>query len=156
VATSPRSFTPGQERFGRRFIRAAGRFNIWLYRKTNGRLGSKMPGHAAPLCLFTTTGRRSRLARTVPLIYMRDGARVVVVASIGGMSRHPDWYMNVLASPKVTVDIDGDARAMLARTATAEEKARLWPLLVAKYPPYEKYQQRTTRDIPVVICEPDV
>ena len=148
-------FTEGQERRGRQFIRLVGRFNIWLYRKTNGRFGAKMPGYAAPICLLTTTGRRSGMARTVPLLYMPDGERVVVVASVGGMSKNPEWYLNIVASPKVTVDIDGDARAMLAHTATPEERVRLWPLLVAMYPPYETYQQRTTREIPVVICTPE-
>jgi deazaflavin-dependent oxidoreductase (nitroreductase family) len=72
------------------------------------------------------------------------------------MSKHPEWYLNLVASPKVTVDIDGDARAMLAQTASGDDRARLWPLLVAMYPPYEQYQQRTTREIPVVICAPDL
>jgi deazaflavin-dependent oxidoreductase (nitroreductase family) len=156
VARSVKPYTARQERLGRRFIRVIGRFNIWLYRKSNGRLGAKMPGYAAPICLLTTTGRRTGLARTSPLLYMPDGHNVVVVASQGGMSKHPEWYLNLVASPKVTVDIDGDARAMLAHTASAEERARLWPLLVAMYPPYEQYQQRTTREIPVVICSPDI
>ena len=156
MARSVKPFTERQERFGRRLIRLVGRFNIWLYRKSNGRFGAKIPGYAAPICLLTTTGRRSGLARTVPLLYMADGEDVVVVASQGGMSKHPEWYLNIVASPKVTVDIDGDARAMLARTASSEERVRVWPLLVAMYPPYESYQQRTTREIPVVICTPDM
>jgi deazaflavin-dependent oxidoreductase (nitroreductase family) len=156
MARSVKPFSERQERFGRRFIRVVGRFNIWLYRKSNGRFGTKMPGYAAPICLLTTTGRRSGLARTVPLLYLEDDDRVIVVASMGGMSKHPEWYLNIGANPKVTVDIDGDACAMIAHTATPAERSRLWPLLVAMYPPYETYQQRTTREIPIVVCTPDI
>jgi len=103
---------------------------------------------------LTVTGRRSGQPRTVPLLYLRDGERVVFVASKGGMSRHPVWYHNVTAHPEVEVQIGGETRAMRARTASAEEKAALWPKLVAMYPDYDDYQARTERDIPVVICEP--
>jgi F420H(2)-dependent quinone reductase len=113
-----------------------------------------MPGSDAPICLLTTTGRKSGLARTIPLLYLADGERVIVVASLGGMSKNPEWYLNVVANPKVTVEIHGDAQAMLASTATPEEKAKLWPRLVDMYKSYDTYQQRTTRDIPVVVCTP--
>ncbi len=154
MARTPKPWSARQERFGRRFIRLVGKFNIWLYRKSNGRLGAKLPGSDAPICLLTTTGRRSGIARTIPLLYLADGARVVVVASMGGMSKHPEWYLNVVANPKVTVEIEGDAQAMLASTATPEEKSALWPRLVDMYKSYDTYQQRTTRDIPVIICTP--
>jgi deazaflavin-dependent oxidoreductase (nitroreductase family) len=130
------------------------KFNMWVYRKSNGRVGATWLGKEAPICLFTTTGRRSGMARTVPLIFMADGNRLVVVASQGGVSTDPEWYLNVVASPRVTVDVEGDAQAMVARTASPEEKAELWPRLVAMYPKYDTYQQRTTREIPVVICTP--
>ena len=150
----PKPWSARQERFGRRFIKVVGKFNIWLYRKSNGRLGAKLPGSSAPICLLTTTGRKTGLARTIPLLFLEDGERVVIVASLGGMSKHPEWYLNIVANPKVTVEIDGDAQAMLARTASPEEKAQLWPRLVEMYKNYDAYQQRTTRDIPVVICTP--
>src|SRR3954471_15909064 len=156
MAGTAKPYSARQERFGRRFVKVLGTFNIWLYRKSNGRLGAKLPRFGAPICLFTTTGRKTGLARTSPLLYLEDGARVIVVASLGGMSKHPEWYLNLVANPKVTEEIDGDAQAMLARTATAEEKAELWPRLVEMYKPYDSYQQRTTRDIPVVICTPGV
>jgi deazaflavin-dependent oxidoreductase (nitroreductase family) len=154
VAKTPKPYTARQERFGRRFSRLAAKFNIFVYRKTNGRFGAKFPRSHAPICLVTTTGRHSGLARTTPVLYMRDVDRIIIVASQGGMSRNPDWYFNIEASPKVTVDIEGDAQAMLARTATPDEKAVLWPRLVEMYPSFATYQQRTTRDIPVVICTP--
>jgi F420H(2)-dependent quinone reductase len=154
VDKTPKPYTERQERFGRRVTRLGAKFNIFLYRKSNGRFGSKFPRTHAPICLLTTTGRHSGLARTTPLLYMEDGERVIIVASQGGMSRNPDWFFNIEASPKVTVDIEGDAQAMLARVATADEKAVLWPRLVEMHPPFATYQQRTTRDIPVVICTP--
>jgi deazaflavin-dependent oxidoreductase (nitroreductase family) len=135
---------------GRTFFRLQSRINIWLYRKTNGRVGSQIG--AAPICLFTTTGRKSGMARTVPLIYLADGERVIVVASKRGTPHNPEWYLNLVASPQVTVEIEGDARAMLARTADATERDTLWPRLVAIYKGFEKYQKKTERQIPVVIC----
>jgi F420H(2)-dependent quinone reductase len=146
--------TKRQERSWRRRTRAFSRFNMWVYRKSNGRVGATWLGKEAPICLLTTTGRRSGMARTVPVIFMDDGNRLIVVASQGGISTDPEWYLNLSANPKVTVDIEGDAQAMIARTATPQEKAELWPRLVAMYPKYDAYQRRTTRDIPVVICTP--
>ena len=130
------------------------RFNIWLYHKSNGRYGARVG--AAPICLLTTVGRKTGIARTVPLLYLAraDDEAVVVVASQGGMSTHPEWYLNLVANPKVTVEIGGDARAMIARVADTEERAMLWPLLVAMYPNYDTYRQRTTREIPIVVCTP--
>lgn len=154
MAAEPKPYTERQERIGRRVTRVAAKFNIFLYRKSNGRLGAKFPRSHAPICLLTTTGRKSGLARTTPLLYLQDGDRVIVVASQGGMSRHPDWYFNIVADRKVTIDIGGDARAMVARVATPEERAELWPKLVEMYPRYDEYQARTTRELPVVICTP--
>src|SRR3954451_16144140 len=150
MARASKPYSPAQERRGRRFFRMQSKINIWLYRKTNGKIGSQIG--AAPICLFTTTGRRTGLARTTPLIYLTDGDRVVVVASKRGMSTHPEWYLNIVANPKVTVEIDGDARAMNAVTASAEERAALWPRLVEVYKNFDAYQARTTREIPVVVC----
>jgi deazaflavin-dependent oxidoreductase (nitroreductase family) len=80
--------------------------------------------------------------------------RLVLVASKGGDDRHPDWYHNVVAHPDIEITDRGETRKMRARTATAEEKAELWPQIVAAYKGYAGYQKRTGRDIPVVICEP--
>jgi deazaflavin-dependent oxidoreductase (nitroreductase family) len=132
------------------FFRLQSRINIWLYHKTNGRIGAKVG--TAPVCLLTTTGRKSGMARTVPLLYLADGERVVVVASKRGTPANPEWYLNLVASPQVTVEIDGDARAMLARTAEPAERAALWPRVVEMYKGFAKYQKRTAREIPVVIC----
>ena len=79
---------------------------------------------------------------------------MVLVASKGGHSDHPDWYRNLTADPRVEITRDGDTTPMVARTATPEERAELWPRIVASYKGYEGYQRNTDREIPVVICEP--
>ncbi len=92
--------------------------------------------------------------RTTPLVYLRDGDRVVVVASQAGRPRHPLWFRNLEADPEVTVQIKGDRRPMRARTASPPERAELWPRLVDLYSDYDSYQSWTDREIPVVIIEP--
>ena len=101
-----------------------------------------------------TVGRKSGQKRTVPLIYLRDGDNIVVVASQGGMKNNPAWYLNVTADPAVTIEVDGKKLALTARTADADEKAALWPRLVDLYADFDNYEAWTERDIPVVICEP--
>ncbi|TXI65871.1 nitroreductase family deazaflavin-dependent oxidoreductase [Mycolicibacterium mageritense] len=107
-----------------------------------------------PLVELHTTGRKSGLPRscflTAPL---HDADRVVLVASKGGDDRHPDWYRNLQAYPDAELVIDGERRKVHARTANADEKAELWPKIIAAYKGYANYQKRTTRDIPVVICD---
>lgn len=120
---------------------------------TGGRWPTRLLG-MVPLELHTT-GRRSGQRRstllTAPLV---EGDRVVLVASKGGHSRHPDWYLNLSAQPEVEITMDGVTRPMTARTADADEKAELWSRIVAAAPTYAGYQRRTERDIPVVVCEP--
>lgn len=142
-----------------RFIKAMSKANVWLYRKTNGRLGGKWRIGSAfprgvPLCLLTTTGRVSGEPRTAPLLYLRDADDVVLVASQGGLPTHPQWYRNVQQNPDVVVQIGADHLRMRARTADDAERARLWPRLVDCYADFESYQSWTDRTIPVVICEP--
>ena len=85
---------------------------------------------------------------------IHDESRVVLVASKGGDDRDPQWYRNLVANPDVQITMDGETRAMRARTASPEEKAALWPDIVAAYKGYDSYQKKAGRDIPVVICEP--
>jgi len=119
--------------------------------------GGRLLGSAfgMPVVELHTVGRKSGLPRstmlTAPVI---DGDRLVLVASKGGDDRDPDWYRNLMAHPEVEVTVDGGRRPMLARRASAAEKAELWPRVVAAYRGYGSYQRRTERDIPVVILEP--
>lgn len=146
-------WTPSQERLATVFMRFMTSANVWAFRLTRGRLGGRFRG-GAPVCLVTAIGKRSRAPRTVALLYLVDGADVVLVASKGGMSHSPAWYHNMMANPDVEVEIGSTKRSMRARRASDTEKAALWPRLVAMYRDYDDYQARTTRDIPVVILSP--
>jgi len=150
---APKPWTPTQERVGSVFIRLMTAANVWLYRLTGGRLGGRFPG-GAPICLVTTRGRKSGAERTVALLYLADGDRIVLVGSKGGMSHHPAWYLNLRDEPRCGIEVGAKRQPMRARTASPDERRTLWPQLVAMYPDYANYQQRTTREIPVIICEP--
>jgi deazaflavin-dependent oxidoreductase (nitroreductase family) len=146
-------WSPAQERLATPVIRLMTALNVWAYRLTGGRLGGTFR-RGAPVCLVTTTGKRSGRPRTVALLYLADGDDVVLVASKGGMSHSPAWYHNMRARPDVEVQIGPATRRMRARRASREEKAALWPRLVAMYRDYDDYQARTPRDIPVMILSP--
>jgi deazaflavin-dependent oxidoreductase (nitroreductase family) len=103
--------------------------------------------------LLTTRGRRSGQRRRTALIYGRDGDRYVVVASVGGSPRHPAWYLNLTEHPAVEVQVGPDRFPARARTASPEEKPRLWSLMTSIWPAYEGYQRKTRREIPVVVLE---
>lgn len=142
-----------------KIIKAMSSAHRWLYTRSGGRLGKKWHVGSAlrkgvPICLLTTTGRVSGEPRTVPLLHMPDGERVVLVASKGGLPTNPQWYGNLLAEPRVHVQVGRRRREMRARPADATERALLWPRLVEMYRDFESYQQWTDREIPVVICEP--
>lgn len=98
-----------------------------------------------------TTGERRSTMLTTPV---HDDTKVVIVASKGGDDRHPQWYKNLSANPEVEITLKGSTRPYRARTASGDEKAALWPEIVAAYKGYAGYQKKTKRDIPVVICEP--
>lgn len=132
-------------------VRRWSRFHTYLYRGTGGRLGGRLVDN--DMLLLTTVGSVTAKSHTVPLLYLRDDERLVVIASYGGRPDHPAWYDNLIAEPHVTVQIDGDVTEMVASTATPEERAVWWPQVVAAYDGYEEYQSRTDRVIPVVFLE---
>jgi deazaflavin-dependent oxidoreductase (nitroreductase family) len=122
-------------------------------RMTGGRWPATLRG--MPAVELETVGRRTGQARTSMLTSpLHSENRVVLVASRGGADHNPSWYVNLAANPDVKVTMYGKTRPMRARTASPEEKAALWPEIVAVYKQYDGYQQRSSRDIPVVICEP--
>ncbi len=133
-------------------IKWMSRGNAWIYRRTNGKLGGVFQKSA--VALLTTTGRKTGQPRVSPLLYLRDGDRVILVASQGGRDKHPLWYLNLKADPKVSVQIKDEVLQLRARDATAEEREHYWSKLVAMYPSFDDYQSWTERVIPVVICEP--
>jgi F420H(2)-dependent quinone reductase len=150
MTTKAKPLTPYHVAIGNVVIKVMSAVNRWAYRATGGKIGGTFPG-GAPILLLTTIGRKSGEPRTMPLIYLADGDDLVLVASKGGMDHHPLWYSNLVANPDVKVEVGRERLAMRARTATVEEKARLWPPLVALFPDYQLYQDRTEREIPVVI-----
>ena len=155
MAEKPAPFSEADLRRSKPFIRAMSAANVFVFRLTGGRLGSKFFNHGAPVGLLTTTGRKSGERRVAPLIYLQDGPRIVLVASQGGMPKHPIWYGNLEADPEVSFETrEAGKRSYRARRASADEKAALWPRLCAVYPDYADYQARTERDIPVVVLEP--
>jgi deazaflavin-dependent oxidoreductase (nitroreductase family) len=124
-----------------------------VVRVTGGRWPRDLLG--MPAVELHTVGRTSGQRRTTMLTSpVSDDKRVVLVASKGGDARDPEWYRNLTANPEVEITIHGETRKVRARTASPEEKAALWPDIVAVYKGYAQYQQRAGRDIPVVICEP--
>jgi deazaflavin-dependent oxidoreductase (nitroreductase family) len=128
------------------------RFNVVAYRLTGGRVGGKLG--QAPILLLHHVGRKTGEEHTSPLIYIEDGDDLVIVASKGGAPKDPLWWPNLEANPRTTVQVGSERREVVARRASAEEKRRLWPRLNEVWPDYERYQQRTERDIPVVILGP--
>lgn len=153
MARTARPFTKTEMAIANRVIKAMSRANTWAYRATGGRLGGRFL-RGAPVMLLTTVGRKTGQRHTTPLLYLRDGDRVVTVASKGGMDHHPLWYHNLVANPDVEVQIGAAVAPMRASTADDGEKATLWPKLVTMYPDYANYQERTSRNIPVVILTP--
>ena len=135
------------------------RAQVWIYRKTGGRLGGKWRVGAAfprgiPVLLLTTIGRKSGQPKTAPLLYLADGERIVLVGSQGGMRKHPQWFLNLTQNPEVEVQIGSRVQTMRARVANAEEHAALWPRFVDHYADLATYQAWTERTIPLVIVEP--
>jgi deazaflavin-dependent oxidoreductase (nitroreductase family) len=145
-----RPWTPFEEKLGSAVVKVMSVANTWAYRATGGRIGGTFL-RGAPVLLLITQGRKSGLPRTAPLLYLKDGERIVLVASKGGMSHHPQWYLNVEANPEVEVEIGRERIPMRARRASDAEKAELWPELCTMYPDYDDYQARTERNIPVLI-----
>jgi deazaflavin-dependent oxidoreductase (nitroreductase family) len=123
-----------------------------LYRMTGGLLGRRLVDN--DILLLTTRGRRTGREHTVPLLYLRDGDRLVVIASYGGRDRHPEWYLNLLDEPSVTVQRGGQRRAYRGRAATEKEWETWWPHVVSAYSDYAVYQSRTDRQIPVIMLDP--
>lgn len=124
-----------------------------VYRASDGLIGHRFPGFP-PVLLLDHVGGKSGIRRTTPLAYVEDGGDVVLVASKGGHPRNPGWFHNLRANPDTTVQIGRERRAVHARVASPDERARLWPKAVAAYAGYRGYQERTQRQIPLVILEP--
>jgi proline iminopeptidase len=126
--------------------------HVRRYRETGGEVGH-IWREGSTILLVTTTGRSSGEPRTNPLIYAEDGDRYVIVASKGGAPEHPGWYRNLAKNPDVELQVMGDVFPARARTASGEERERLWRKANAVWPHYDEYAQKTDREIPVVVLE---
>lgn len=140
-------------------FRHVGRAQVWVYRKTGGRIGGKWRVGAGfrkpvPTLLLDHVGRKSGTSFTVPLLYVRDGADLVVVASQGGRPEHPQWYRNLVANPDTHVQVGAERSAVRAAVADAGERDRLWPKLVDAYADFDTYQSWAEREIPVIVLTP--
>jgi F420H(2)-dependent quinone reductase len=124
-------------------------FHVFFYRLSKGRLGGRFRG--ASVLLLTTTGRKTGKKRTTPLLYVKEGNRLAIVASNGGRDHNPSWWTNLGFNPQGEVQIKGEKWQVKAEKASDSEKTRLWPLLAKAYPSYDDYQRKTKREIPVVI-----
>ncbi|MCA9509379.1 MAG: nitroreductase family deazaflavin-dependent oxidoreductase [Myxococcota bacterium] len=141
----------------KKFVKHFAKLNVLVYRLTGGRLMGTFQGRE--VCLVKMKGAKSGVEKWIPLMYVpiEEGnpkAGAIIVASLGGAPKHPVWYHNLVKHPDVEVQYKSDVVKLRARRVSAEEKARLWPTCVKHYPPFEEYQARTDRDIPVFACEP--
>jgi deazaflavin-dependent oxidoreductase (nitroreductase family) len=127
------------------------RDHIQRYVDSDGENGHIWKG--VPTLLLTTTGRHSGKHRRTALIYGRDGDNYIIVASKGGAQEHPEWYRNLVAQPEVQVQVLGEIFDARARTATDEERSRLWEMMAQIWPAYNDYQKKTNRQIPVIVLE---
>ena len=136
------------------------RDHVRRYRESNGADGhmwdSKVAGGPGPVptLLLTTNGRKSKRRQTLPLIYGKSPGGYAIVASKGGAPSHPAWFLNLRDDPTVDVQVAAEKFRARARIASAAERAALWKQMAAIYPPYDDYQRRTQREIPVVVLDP--
>ena len=128
---------------------------VELYERTNGAEGNTLGDTGMPVIIVTNRGRKTGAIRKTPLMRVADGKNYVLIASQGGAPTHPQWYFNLKADPNVEIRDRAEVFSMRVREVDdQEERQRLWELAVEAYPPYEDYQQKTDRLIPVFIAEP--
>jgi deazaflavin-dependent oxidoreductase (nitroreductase family) len=137
---------------GARGLRWTGKLNVPIYRLSGGRLMGRFD--RAPVLLLTTTGRKSGQPRTVPVVYLDDGERLVVIGSNAGHSNEPAWSLNLKASPAAEVEVGRKRHKVRARIAEGEERADYWRRHNEQFCGFDRYQARTDRDIALFVLEP--
>ena len=131
------------------------RDQVDLYERTDGKEGTTLRDTGLPVIVVTHVGNKTGAIRKTPLMRVKDGERYVLVGSVGGAPKDPVWVQNLRANPTVEIRDLSAVRPMKVREVEdAAERARLWKLAVAAYPPYEEYQAKTTRRIPLFVAEP--
>lgn len=149
---NPRRITEAQLRIIKPILKLFTRLHVALYKLTGGKFFNKMGG--GEICIVTLTGARSGASIDFPLMYVPYKTGIELVASLAGAPKHPVWYYNLTKHPEFEVTVGRETRRLIARRASQEEKAEVWPVCCRAYPDFELYQNRTDRDIPVFICEP--
>jgi F420H(2)-dependent quinone reductase len=147
-----RFYSRASQAMGATGLRWTGKLNVPLYRLSGGRIGGRIA--KAPVLLLTTTGRKSGLPRTAPVVYLADGENLVVIGSNAGHSRTPAWSLNLQANPEAEVEVGRERRKVHARVAEGEERATLWRRHNEQYSGFDEYEARTDRDIAVFVLEP--
>lgn len=131
------------------------REQVELYESSGGTKGTTLRDTGLPVVVLTTLGARSGKLRKTPVMRVEHEGRYAAVASLGGAPKHPVWYHNIKEHPRVELQDGPVRRDMTAREVTGEEKAEWWKRAVEAFPPYAEYQQKTDREIPVFVLEPD-
>jgi len=149
-----KKMTEFQMRIAKLLMTPFSRVQAWRYLRSGGTQMAQLAGR--DICVVTMKGARTGKTRHIPLMHVPylDGEGVILVASLGGAPRHPTWYYNLVANPDIDVQVRERSLALRARLASAEEKAAVWPTCCEHYPDYQVYQDRSTRNIPVFLCEP--
>jgi len=133
-------------------LRISGKLNVPLYRLSGGRVGGKVG--RAPVLLLTSTGRRSGQQRTAPVLYLKDGERLVVIGSNAGNKKAPAWSLNLKSNPDAEVKVGRKRSLVRARVTEGEERAELWRKMNEQYAGFDAYDANTSRDIAVFVLEP--
>ncbi|MBW2942725.1 nitroreductase family deazaflavin-dependent oxidoreductase [Zhongshania sp. CAU 1632] len=141
-----------QGRYVKPDLSLLGTEHVKRYRESGGEVGHIWNGVTA--LLLTTIGRKSGALRIQPMIYGRDGSDFIVIASKGGSPNHPAWYLNLTSNPSAEIQVKNKIMKVSARVAKGLERERLWDLMTSLWPNYDQYQERTDREIPVVVLTP--
>ena len=136
----------------RKALRAISSLNALVYKVSNGKIWGKWGGKY-PIMILSVFGSKTGKVRKVPLIKVMNDNKPILVASMGGMPMHPNWYFNVMANPRIAVQIGSEKKYYLAKKLTDEEKDKIWPTVCSFYPDYDKYKKNTQRNIGVFSCE---
>jgi F420H(2)-dependent quinone reductase len=142
-------YMAGTSSFVKMFLKA----HAAIYRLTGGKIGGKIANNS--VLLLTTTGRKSKEKRTMPLGYFKDGDNFIITASNSGAANNPAWYFNLKSDPHAVIEVGRDKLNVTAEQADPEQKKRLWAKLISIAPSYDRYTQKTTRDIPMMILHPE-
>ena len=134
-------------------MKRIGKWHVRLFRATRGLIGRRVDG--LDVLLLTTTGKKTGLSRTVPLPYFRDGENYVLIASFGGNDKNPAWFHNLVANPRVQLEVGSKRLQARAQVADEPERERIWGNVTRDFPRYLQYQLKTERKIPVVVLKPE-